>query len=291
MLTENDLLHYLSQQPSLPTAAKDYIINCFHNEPSRMVGEHAKRNTVSWVPSAKLSGRVFSTESRGAEYAFHTLAQFDDDVLWYSDQPEPISVVRTIKNGALRRGSYTPDAISLTKIGPFVIEIKTAEEVEKLLKKKPEDWKGIDDGNILFRPAVEAFARIGLRHLVNTYHQKDRYFVSNAEQILWARETAELSDHCKKLIEQKLNNHFALSLSELKESLQLDSYAPIIRAIDQEIIVSDLRHQLITEPESCYVSKSHALLEEARSLRDSQKVFRPELCNAQIAISGAGRLV
>lgn len=276
MLTENDLLRYLSQHTSLPKAAKDYIISCFNNEPSRMVGEHAKRNTVSWIPSAKLNGRVFSTESRGAEYAFHTLAQYDDNVLWYSDQPEPICVTRTIKNGSRRRGSYTPDAISLTKNGPFIIEVKTAEEVDKLLEKKPEDWKKADEGTIQFKPAIEAFAGIGLRHVVNVFRQEDLYFVANVEQILWARETSELSGSCQKSIEQELEKYFVLSLEELKKNLELDSYAPIIRAIDNGIVVADLKHQLITKPESCYVSKTLALLEEGKALRNSKKVFLPE---------------
>jgi putative transposase len=63
--------------------------------------------------------------------------------------------------------------------------------------------------------------------------------------------------------------------------LKLDSYAPLISAIDQGYIVADLKNKLITGPDSCLVSSSYALLEHGRELRSSQLIYTPDLVKPQ----------
>lgn len=281
MFTEKDLKQYFTTHNTLTQPAIDYINNCFYNPPSRMVGTHAKSNVVSWVPSKKLNGQVFSTESRGPEHAFHTLAQYDDKVLWYGDQPEPINIIRTNKNGIQRRGSYTPDAISLNKDGPFVIEIKHAKEVDKLIKKTPSDWKRLESGEVIYKPAQEAFAKMGLKHITLVYHFDDRFYIANLEQILWAREHSDQFEFYREAIDSELSKRFTLSLSELKQTLKLDNFTPLISAIDKGCIVADLKNQLISEPESCLVASNYPLLEHGKEFRKSQLVYHEDLVKPQ----------
>jgi putative transposase len=153
MFTETDLTYYCNVEHKLPSAGADYLFACFGGEGSRPVGAHARGNVVSWVPSVKLNNKTFATESRGPERALNTLAQFDSNVLWYGDQPEPIDIERTYKNGQKRRGSYTADGISFTPKGPIVYEAKTASKIEHLLTENPNDWKRLECGAVEYLPA------------------------------------------------------------------------------------------------------------------------------------------
>ena len=273
MLTENDLDEYLyASGHNLSQTAIDYIRQSWLN-PSRMVGTHALSNVVSFVPSRKLHGSTYSTESRSAERAFLTLSEFDDDVTFALDQPDPVQVQKTIKGGIQRWGNYTPDALLLTRNGPRIVEVKTLKEVEDCLAKKHKDWKRCESGEIVFEPARKTFAELGLEHVVYVYSQEDRFLVENLDQLLLSR------THEAKLVldEERLtkimHNAFAMTLHDLRGKLKLKEMTPLIHAIDRGFLAADLKQHRLADSRNCLVSLNVALLEHAIELRNKQRVY------------------
>ena len=73
-------------------------------------GTHAQKQCDFLCAQPKTQWQTYSTESRSPERAFLTLCEFDEDVICALDQPDPIQIQQTIKNGIKRWGGYTPEA-------------------------------------------------------------------------------------------------------------------------------------------------------------------------------------
>src|SRR5690606_37077107 len=150
---------YTTCSHSLSSAAKEYLITVRASPPSRAVGTGAGSNVCSWMVSSKM-GFTLATESRTAEKAFVLLSEYDEDVLEIWDQPSPIRVSRTSKNGRLNVGSYTPDFLNLTISGPIITEVKPVDILQKLLQKEPDNWRLESEGVYRYEPAYRAFSEI-----------------------------------------------------------------------------------------------------------------------------------
>lgn len=281
MLTENELEYVCKVKYKLPLCGCDYVRACFIGDGSRLIGTHARGNVVSWVPSPELNGVTFAAESYGPERSLRTLLQYSPEVSWYGDQPEPVDIVRTIKGGYKRRGSYTADAIAVTSQGIIVYEAKTSSKIDKLVSNNPEDWTLSESGDVVHLPAKEAFARLGLRHEVFVYKPEDRFYIANLNQLLWVRECDDVACPSPESIDQAFEKNFTPTLAELKSQLGLSSYAPLFKAIDHGHFIVDLRTQLITEGGSCITSKTLAMLEHGKELRESQLIYRENLVEAK----------
>ena len=273
MATENELNDYLLRGGhNLSNVAMEYI-RCCWDRPSRMVGTEADGNMVSFVPSRKLDGRTYSTESRSPERAFLILCEFDDDVLFALDQPDPIQIQRTYKNGVKRWGSYTSDSLVLSKSGPRVVEVKAASDIAKYLVNNPDDWKRCESGEIVYRPAREAFAKLGLLHVVYVYNQSDRFLVDNLDLMLLARGHEEVQIVDEKRLKNVMRKAFAMTLYELWIKLKLSSMTPLIHAIDRGLLMADLKQSRLSDAKNCLVSLNADLLEHAIELHNKNKVY------------------
>jgi transposase InsO family protein len=272
MFSENETHEYLYVQHKLLATASDYVLECWKN-PSRMVGTHAENNVISFVPSKKLNGSTYSTESRLPERAFLTLCEFDDDVICALDQPDPIQIQRTRKNGTKYWDGYTPDAVILTRNGPRVVEVKPEDVVQDFLINRAADWQRSEFGDIVYRPAQEAFAKLGLEHVVYVYKHQDRFLIENLDVILLAREhgVVELLDerHLKKL----MSNTFALTLRDLMAKLRLTDITPLVLAIDRGLLAADLKQHRLIDAGNCLVSLNGDLLAHAIELCNKQRVY------------------
>ncbi len=174
MLNDKELDIYFKKH-KLAIAAREYIDMVRNAESSRLVGRQAGNNVCTEFSSRKM-GRSIQTESRTAELPYAIEFEYDDSVYEFWDQPQPITIFRTYKNGVVRPGSHTPDFLLLTDAGPFVVEVKTEESLAKLIKKNPQDWV-LEDGIITFRPAKEEFAKLScsLQGLFNCSNKPGSY--------------------------------------------------------------------------------------------------------------------
>ncbi|HEY8942486.1 MAG TPA: transposase family protein, partial [Cellvibrio sp.] len=272
MRSENEIHEYLYVNNKLLTTASDYVLQCWIN-PSRMVGTHAENNVISFVPSKKLNGSTYSTESRSPERAFLTLCEFDDDVICPLDQPDPVQIQRTRKRGAKYWGDYTPDAVILTRNGPRVVEVKPEDVIQDYLINRAADWQCSESGEVVYRPAQEAFAKLGLEHVVYVYKHRDRFLIENLDVILLAREhdVVELLD--EKHLKKVMSNTFALTLRDLMVKLCLTDITPLVHAVDRGLLVADLKQHRLMDAENCLVSLNGDLLTHAIDLRNKQRVY------------------
>ncbi len=246
-----------------------------------MVGVRAKNNVCSWVVSEKMSHSI-STESRTAEKSFVILCEYDDSVLEIWDQPQPISVVRTNKRGRQQKGSYTPDFLVLTSQGPKVVEVKPVAVLERLIESQPDNWIKSANDEYSYLPARKAFSDIGLVHEVFCYSRDIRYRVANLELMLRSRSVGAVSPCLKHRLYKLFEESFSWSLYDLKNALALNCYTPLIQLIDQGEIFFDLDEELLSEPRGCFITSDLNLVGEAKTLRNSQKIYKGGLSSTSI---------
>lgn len=211
MLNEKEFNRYLIFEHKVIEPGREFIALCRTAYDSRMVGLTARSNVCSWYFSEKMR-QTISSESRGPEKSFILLSEFDDRVIEIWSQPQPIKVCRTNIKGKRSWGSYTADFLVITKDGPKIIEVKTADEIKKLIKKNPNDWKRISETEVEYMPAKEAFDKIGLKYQVFIYSEDMRYLIANLELMIQSRKLERLSEKLKTEIFDKFEQSFGWSL-------------------------------------------------------------------------------
>jgi transposase InsO family protein len=272
MLDDCQFLHYINSAHSLTEEAKNYIINTRTKDPSRMVGVNARASLCSWVMSNKM-GHTVSLESRGPERAFFILCEYDDRIVEYWDQPEPVRIERTTKLGKSSIGWYHPDALLLTQDGPRVIEVKAQDEVEKLINKNSVDWRSDGYGNVSYLPAKSEFLRIGISHEVFVYDHKLRYKIENLKLLMDSRSLSRFSSEQLEITKNAISDQFYYSLYDLKEKLELDSYTGLFQMVDEGHLFIDLDNTLLTSPKGCVVTLDKPLLPEAMRIHHDGKIY------------------
>lgn len=287
MLTKNELNQFFRIHELSPSAI-DYINNVRNSEPSRRVGSHSKNNVCSWIVSKKMQLTI-STESRSAERAFFTLSEYDDSVYEIWDQPEAIDVVRHMKSGKTRRGHYSPDFLILRNSGAAIIEVKTKDEIERLIKDKKQDWVRADSGSYTYLPAQCAFERLGLRYEVFVYCPSMAIRIKNLQTILKVREIEKETVEVKTL-EAAFEHSCYMTLSDLKSRTNEPNYTRLIASIDRGLLHANLHNQLLTNHDEFNTALSSTVLEYLEGNKfdsigeiDRQKV--PSHTDASIALA------
>ncbi len=282
MLTESEFKRYVIFEHKLSKQAREYVEMVRGNEPSRMAGAHAKNNLSSWATS-NIMGKTISLESGSAENAFHVLCEFSNShkvdeikgrVLERYDQPDPVNIIKTNKNGVKRKRSYTGDNLILTTSGVEMVEVKTKDEVDKNIELYPDDWKREKNEEVRFIPAEKKFNEMGIKFRVFEYTHDLRYLIHNMTLMLESQNEIIYTEELLTKVVKKLKKSFALTLSELKNDLELDCYTPLIQMIDKGVLIADIKGGLLSLGDSCLVASSDDLLEEAKKISDKYKVYR-----------------
>lgn len=249
--------------------AIDYISSVRNSDaPSRTVGTHAKGNVSLWVFSNKM-GRTISLESSTGENPFAISNEYDIPTIEYWDQPEPVSISITTKKGKKRNSSYTPDFLVLKDTGPVIIEVKTEDELCKLVIDKPEDWKKDSKGKYHFLPAEQTFNDIGLKFQVISNSEFSKIRMANLKMLMQSRKSgspeneAEIDNNIFKIVEDS----YSISLSELRKRAELKDFTRIIQLIDKQKLFFDLDDELLSNDENTYLSMSKELSEHAKAQR------------------------
>ena len=260
MLTQTEFRQYCRFTHQLPASAIEYISIVRCSPPSRMVGTHAKTNVVSFVPSSKM-GHTISTESKGPEGAFATFCRADPQCLEIWDQLEPVPIERYDKNGKLNKGSYTCDFLILTADGPFVVEVKPYSVLEELVKDQPKNW--IKEGEkYTYLPAVKAFQKLGLKHLVFVYKTAMQIKVFNLNLLSFYKEMQPLNDLDQRKITSLFETSFFKSMEDIRRELNYENYDSILGAIARNEFFFDIEKELLSDADSVrlVLDKSHVLI-------------------------------
>lgn len=281
MLTDSELENYFEKH-HLSARAREYIRQT-RNDPSRLVGANAQANVVSGYPSAK-GDVTLQTESRTAEHAQAIEHEYDQNVLVFFDQPLPVSVVRTSVKGKPLTGSCTPDFVVLHVTGPYVEEVKTEEELEKLLRTKPADWVKTDTG-VTFRPALEAYAQIGLPYKVVSSATTNPIRTDNLKLLLRARHSPPaVNDDICTVVERALSEQAWFRLEALGCRIGITDLTPLLQLINQGFLHASLSEELLAQPESTWVAKTPEILALRKICSADQHGYRaPEIGELRVS--------
>lgn len=256
MLNDRELEAYFVEH-NVSEAAREYIINVRSSPPSRMAGEYASDNVASGYPSRKM-GCSLSSESHTGEREYVVEFEYDDTVLEFWDQPEPIVVNRTQKNGLMRRGSYTADYLVLRTSGPEVAEVKLQAELDKLVVTKT-DWILID-GHPVYVPARDCYAELGLAYVVLSTADLSPFRIENYRMLLASRNTERQYDAEEKIL-RIVEREAWVSISDIQEEVGARDTTAIFHLIDRGEIFFPEDVQLLSNVKNTWVSRTRVLAE------------------------------
>ena len=244
--------------------AINYIRESLESDPSRLVGEFADGN-VAGNYSSPSQGFSIQSESHGAELAFILRWEYDEEVKLYIDQPPPIQISTHDKNGRRLRVWYTTDFLVISDNGVFLVEVKRASELARLLASKPRDWvrSGAD---WVYVPAHEYFRSIGLTHTVRNASELSKIETSNLKALIRVANTEiQVSGDLVENVRSALDRSAWMSLSDLRMEVGSSAYDPLLALIHRQEIYVDRSYALFSKPEAVIVASSPELVSAAIS--------------------------
>jgi putative transposase len=231
---------------------------------SRDVGTTSFPSVVTEMQSDKMGVSV-NTESRTGELAYALHLEFDDRVCAFYEQLPPVDCRRVDRRGKSVLRSYHADFLVLHDEGPFVIGVKTEDGANELIQKYPTDWIR-RKGRVVDLPAERTFAEIGLPHHVVLNTDLPQIRVSNLRTLLKVRAlTSAVDEALENTILERLDKPSVITIGDLLDSLNMKDVTPVLRLILARKIFARMDDQLLTQPQSCWVS-THALLLQAITL-------------------------
>jgi putative transposase len=242
----------------LGEAARQYIESVRYSDPARAVTSNGKGNICTAVASQNM-GVTINTESRTAEFVFAREFEFDENVLEFWDQPQPVPVLRH-RSSKARWETYTPDYLVLWKDAVAVFEVKKQEHLPDLVKKTPEDW--ITEGmNAEFRPATVAFKALGLPFRVLVAGPGHVLRGVNLTLLLQARRNGEdLTDSQRRSVSKTFEEQSCITLADLTRKLKLEDHTPLLKAIATGDLFARLETDELARPSTAWLARQREYL-------------------------------
>ena len=163
---------------TLTGLGRDLVRRARADAPVRTV-KPGRRHVCVRFPSSKMQ-RVVVCESRHIEYPFARHCEHDPDVLEYYAQPLRLSLVYTSGKRRVRVG-YVPDFLVIRRAGAELVECKTEQELDRLLRERPGRWAKDDDGQPTSPPVLAALEGTGLAYRIVTPRDLNPTELRNAD--------------------------------------------------------------------------------------------------------------
>ena len=257
---------YTRSEHNLSTRAIEYINQTRSSDPARSVGVSARTNIVAADMSSKM-GHTITTESH-AERSVALQLSYDSKVLEFWEQPLTIEIRKVNKRGARRRTKYTADFLVLRVDGPEVIEVKTFDDVEKLVEADPLNWVKTDDG-YGYLPAKEAFeSEYGLKFRVVIATRQDQQIAENIRIILASRDSESYNPLLGLRVQKLLLEQPVWRLDELNAEIGEESFCAVVQMIDIGSLAFNHASASLSAPDRCFVARVHALLSTSHMVTD-----------------------
>jgi putative transposase len=225
---------------ALPQLARDYILACFRNGPSRRVTNRRGNDNHGYV-SRKMNNQL-QLESRRGEWAAAVLMDTDSDVICFLAQPMDVPLDIRNCNGAVETMvPYHPDFIVFRRHSVAIVQQRDLEVLTEAALNNPHQWYRDQDGEWHYRAADEAFWKLGLLHQVRQNNEIPAALVRNE---IFLRDYARLdAPQLRQEVVQRLSNfiedrRFCSLLQTMVEcELTADE---VNRAIIEQIVYVDL---------------------------------------------------
>ncbi|PFY42964.1 transposase [Bacillus toyonensis] len=233
--------------------------------PSRSV-RSSKYNVAGRYPSKKM-GMSIQFESHTVELAAIYLAEYDDDVLEYYDQPITLKLDYTRENGRRISFFYTPDFLVLRRDGVQIEEWKTEEQLIKLSQKDPVRYFKDEEGRWRCPPAEVAASQIGLEFCVRTSAEVNLNLYRNLiflEDYL-KNENYTVLEEKKREIRNILASELGMKLAELLVSLKTTDADDVYTLVATNELYIDLEQYIIAKSSDVpvFLSEQHSVAFES----------------------------
>ncbi len=270
----------------LSGATRAFILKNRRDEGAREVGVHAWGNVISQFASKKM-GFTLQTESHSGEFAAAVHFEFNESILEIYDQVTAIKLAENNKSGKLITKDYFADYLILTINGPAVIEVKLSSWLKKIIEEGDPNWE-FKNGEYIRTAAKKKFEEMGLSYYVLELSHKDYFRTENLLLLLHVRQFQSVpsKDEIKKILSVVEGAGGQLSIEELGNKTFISDYSIFAKLIEMGRLFCDLEEQLITVPNSFYVSTSSTYVDVIReqkkvenkkhSLGDTLSTFKSE---------------
>jgi putative transposase len=248
-----------------------YVSTVRSSPPSRLVQSDVLPNCRYRFVSTRMGFSVMA-ESH-LEYRFILALEYEsDELIEYWDQPLPVEIHGINKSERPFRSAYTADVLAIYRERIIAYEVKPYSVCLELIAKRPHDWLKTERG-FEYRPAKEAFARLGIDHLVVTDGDIDPIYSGNCELLLKARSEPHLQTYAflRERSEQFLEQEGASSIRSLLTHTETSDATPFIQMIDEGILTSKMRLHRFFDIDETWVALNSTTLDkiiEAKSLLD-----------------------
>jgi hypothetical protein len=194
------------------------------------------------------------------EHSFLIEYEYSDSVIEFWDQPEPVTVERSDGKQSIT-APYTADVLLLTRAGPRAIQIKSEDELCKLVAEEPTHWIRNESG-YQFVPAETSFFKYGIQHEVHSSALLNPIRQSNLRLLLTTREQEYRADESlNAAIDRAFRSTSILTLQHLADELSMIDVTPLLQLLDRELLFGNLDRYLLGLRGSALIARYPALLD------------------------------
>lgn len=247
------------REAKLPSAGVDYVMTVASSPPERLVGRVRKRNIIFEVPLPRFHA-VLQAESGSGEYPLLLRLAADLTLVAIFDQPTslPVQIVDSI--GRQTRTWYTADYLVAQQGKVIAYEVKADSELEDLCRSRPSDWINAS-GSYKYRPAFDAFALLGIEHIVVATSQLSGILSDNLRTLVSVKKETSQPWHqrIRKIALELVQHHHVIRIGGILDHAESDDATPILQLIAEGRIHADLEGALLSFPREVWVASSASL--------------------------------
>lgn len=252
----------------LPGDGREYVKPSFESGPSRRVQSN-RGNVLTRYTSKKMSTQLM-LESRHNELPLAVLNEADPDVLGYFAQPTTIRLsIRDSSSRVKSTQNYTPDLLAIKRKRVIVYEARDLVALAEASAKNSYQFY-LENGRWHYRAAEEAFAAMGIEHIIVASNEIPAAVVRNLRFL-----ESFTSDDCPALdpevgenIEKLVLEHRAIEFDKLLASgFSADD---VFKAIVGNYVYVDLTTQLVDQTRELVIFSDRPTYEAHRRIEVSE---------------------
>lgn len=254
MLTNKEMMKHL-RSLNIPKEGIEYVMYIRSHPPERQVEARYMLNSPVRYASQNMTHAI---QGEGVTSEGYWILEYEYDrkhVYEVWDQIKSIPVEGTRSDGRHLRTSYTPDHLVIRDDKVKVVEPRGEEKLLELCKERPTDWQ-FRDGEYHWLQAEARFAQMGIEYQVISTSAFNAIRAENLHLLIHSRLTDLGTRFTKRrqLALGILQRERVLSLKDMSKSLRITDLTPILKWIDDGLIVADLNGTRLSLPEAAYLA-------------------------------------
>lgn len=254
-------LDELLNRHGIPTDARAYIQYVRNTEPSRDVGS-GKKNVTCRFASRKM-GRSIQAESHTNELAAVWLWEFDPDTYEFWDQPTPVNLRITRRDGKVCGQLKTADYFVLGANFVGWVECKTAEELHQEVADGNQNFQFGEDNRWHYLPGESFAASWGLSYVVRLAEENNPLLVDNLKFLAdyLSTDAPTIPEDVRRTVLEQLAAPGWIPLSDLLRMDEKLTPDHIYALIADRTLYFDPERDLLSEPNRTFIFRDREAAE------------------------------